>query len=550
MDRCPDCPCDCASFIVHFHGAWSVESAPSNVGGPWLDEVMTTKSARHDSPRRDRLNLRAFDRDSPHLAEINGAISSLEDVEAMARSVEVTRIATLARVARIVCDEAERQGCKGHVEESLAYRAARADVAAVLHLSERSVDRRLSYAVLLTQSYSATLQRLRVGQIDARHAQVITDAGGIIIPVGQAETPELVARRETYERKVLEIAVTTTPNRLQPIAKRLAEMYACEELDARYERAQRLRMVWVSEREDGMAELGAYLPAHEAKAIHSRLTQIAERVQKIETREFPETPEPGPLGAATPRRTRDEIRTDLFTDLLLHGCGSAGARGDADTRSNADGYSDVGTRSDAEACSDAGVPSAGDLVDVPRVRGIVQVITHEEHVSDAAIGVPGGNASGGASVRVPLPTLEGYGPIPISVARGIAGTALDWQRVRVDSTNGTVLSVDRYRPSEQMRRFLTARDAHCRFPGCRVPAHRCDIDHTIDAALGGRTSTDNLGMLCRGHHTLKHHTGWKVKQHPDGDYEWMSPTGRVHVDRPASRVRFMATEDSGSPPGQ
>jgi hypothetical protein len=38
------------------------------------------------------------------------------------------------------------------------------------------------------------------------------------------------------------------------------------------------------------------------------------------------------------------------------------------------------------------------------------------------------------------------------------------------------------------RRFLRARDQHCRFPGCRRPAIRSEIDHTVDAALGGPTA--------------------------------------------------------------
>jgi len=69
-----------------------------------------------------------------------------------------------------------------------------------------------------------------------------------------------------------------------------------------------------------------------------------------------------------------------------------------------------------------------------------------------------------------------------------------------------------------------------------VPVSRCDIDHTVDAALGGETSTANLAHLCRGHHTLKHHTDWRVAQDSGGGLLWTSPTGRVHVDRPPGAV--------------
>ncbi|MGK2879308.1 MAG: hypothetical protein ACSLE6_00455, partial [Mycobacterium sp.] len=34
-----------------------------------------------------------------------------------------------------------------------------------------------------------------------------------------------------------------------------------------------------------------------------------------------------------------------------------------------------------------------------------------------------------------------------------------------------------YRPSAALAAAIRARDLHCRFPNCTVPADRCDIDH-------------------------------------------------------------------------
>ncbi|WP_194765586.1 HNH endonuclease signature motif containing protein, partial [Microbacterium sp. UFMG61] len=95
-----------------------------------------------------------------------------------------------------------------------------------------------------------------------------------------------------------------------------------------------------------------------------------------------------------------------------------------------------------------------------------------------------------------------------------------------------------------MRRFLRARDQHCRFPGCRTPTHRCDIDHTHDHARGGKTRTDNLSHLCRRHHTLKHpdihdRHRWTAHQQPDGTITWTSPLGRTYTDPPPRRVMFV-----------
>lgn len=123
---------------------------------------------------------------------------------------------------------------------------------------------------------------------------------------------------------------------------------------------------------------------------------------------------------------------------------------------------------------------------------------------------------------------------------------------------GEVHSVDRYRPSEQMRRFLRVRDQRCRFLGCRRPATGCDLDHTIDAAKGGPTTTTNLAQLCRAHHTLKHHTlkhhaGWRVTQRRDGVLDWVSPTGRGYTDRPpgtrvtANRIRSEPAPEPQTP---
>jgi hypothetical protein len=83
-----------------------------------------------------------------------------------------------------------------------------------------------------------------------------------------------------------------------------------------------------------------------------------------------------------------------------------------------------------------------------------------------------------------------------------------------------------------LTRYLRVRDPHCRFPGCRMPTHRCDLDHGQDFALGGATDHKNLCALCRRHHTLKGETPWRVTHHPGGVIEWTSPGGLHYVDTP------------------
>jgi hypothetical protein len=140
---------------------------------------------------------------------------------------------------------------------------------------------------------------------------------------------------------------------------------------------------------------------------------------------------------------------------------------------------------------------------------------------------------------VEAPVLDRYGPIDLDTARHLAARAPGWDRVLTSPVSGNILAVDRYRPTQELRRFLRVRDETCRFPGCRMPARRCDIDHSHDHARGGRTSACNLAHLCRRHHVLKHAAEWTVEQCGDGVLRWTSPTGRIYIDRPAPVLRFV-----------
>jgi hypothetical protein len=105
-----------------------------------------------------------------------------------------------------------------------------------------------------------------------------------------------------------------------------------------------------------------------------------------------------------------------------------------------------------------------------------------------------------------------------------------------DPETGAALSMSRtsYRIPEPLRRWLRLRDEHCRFPMCRIRAGTCDLDHTHDWLSGGPTDHDNLAHLSRGHHTLKHHGGWRVKQTRAGTLEWTSYLGRQYETLPAA----------------
>ena len=92
----------------------------------------------------------------------------------------------------------------------------------------------------------------------------------------------------------------------------------------------------------------------------------------------------------------------------------------------------------------------------------------------------------------------------------------------------------RYRPSAALARDVVDRDRTCRFPGCRVPAARCDLDHVLpfddERPASCQTTPENLQALCRHHHRLKTHGRWTVSRDPlSGTTLWISRSGRVHL---------------------
>ncbi|GAA0484611.1 HNH endonuclease signature motif containing protein [Microbacterium aurantiacum] len=145
--------------------------------------------------------------------------------------------------------------------------------------------------------------------------------------------------------------------------------------------------------------------------------------------------------------------------------------------------------------------------------------------------------------------LVGSAPIDPATARALAGAVATWERLVVHPVSGQVLCTDSYRRTASMARLLRARDRHCRFPGCRRPAIRCELDHTLDYALGGPTDIRNLCHLCQRHHSMKQFTSWGVRQLGGGVLEWTSPTGRIYIDHPpAPLVRFMPSGGGAPPP--
>ncbi len=92
-------------------------------------------------------------------------------------------------------------------------------------------------------------------------------------------------------------------------------------------------------------------------------------------------------------------------------------------------------------------------------------------------------------------------------------------------------------PGAALRRWITVRDRTCSFPGCRVPAHRADADHSVEHAAGGETVDTNLGPSCRHDHRLRHEGGWTITQTQPGNFTWTSRLGHTYHRQPPPDFR-------------
>ncbi|HPZ34320.1 MAG TPA: DUF222 domain-containing protein [Microbacteriaceae bacterium] len=439
-------------------------------------------------------------------------------VEDGARYAEEAKI--LHEASQLAGEVAVRCGPNGRSSE-MAFRSIAAEFAAALRVSDRTVQRRMAAAEALVRDFPGTLAAVREGRVFRGHVGVIVDEG--------AHLPDAESRA-VYEDSVIPFAECEAPSRLRPFARMVAERLQPRSLKERHEGAAARRGVWVTELPDGMSELLAIIPTVVANGIMDRLNQFVEHTEAAGmnggTRRGSMSSPGGRDGAGAGTGAGDADRAPAGVRVAWHeGDGEGlGSEPLPDTRTKdqrrADAFGDLGLTGDPAAhLGPAGIGSIR-----ARVQLQVPVLSLLGH--------------GGAPA-----TLTGMAPVDADTARLLAGTAPGWDRVLTHPITGVVLAVDRYTPSVELKRTLRVRDQHCRFPGCRQSAHRTDLDHTIDFALGGQTREDNLAHLCRRHHTLKHATAWSVVQQPGGILEWTSPAGHRYPDIPTSSVMFRPDAD-------
>ncbi|WP_060915361.1 HNH endonuclease signature motif containing protein [Microbacterium oleivorans] len=400
-------------------------------------------------------------------------------VEKLITRAQIVQLQVLARAGALAEQQAAESSARVQAHD-MALRAIAAELGGVLRLTDRTVQRRITQARTIVEDYAASLKAWEAGMITRGHVDVIVDAG--------ADLPADV--RLAFEAVAIQRCRRDTPNRVRAEIEILALQMHPRSFTERHQDAAAHRAVRLIPGRDGMSDVVATLPTVIAEGIHDRLTRQARAI--IDTRS-----ERSNEVVDTDGRTADQVRADVFADLLLAG---------------------------KPALDDTRDTTAGPL---GAIRAHVQVV------------VP---AFALAGTDVPC-DLIGRTPIDAATARRLAGDTPSWERLVTDPITDTVLAVDTYRVPNPLRRHLQARDQHCRFPGCRLAAIQCEVDHTHDHALGGATQVGNLAHLCQRHHSMKQFTAWRVRQLKGGVLEWTSPLGRTYrEDAPTPAVAFTPAE--------
>jgi hypothetical protein len=353
----------------------------------------------------------------------------------------------------------------------LANRSFRAEIAAMLNITEKAAENLIGYSAVLVDAFPRTLDALAEGGISWQHATVIVDE-----LAGLAKES-----RESVETTALAEAPFTTPHKLGRIVRAARELAEPASIPERHEAARKFHGVELLDDRDGMGGLLVRLPSVTSHAAFDRLTRVAKGIG-------------GPLET----RTLTQRRADVLAHVML-------AEIDGEV------FGVVPDEIDDERF-------------VKWFRGIkpevvisVPVLTLLGQSEEPAT-LDGWVPIDPASAR----TLVGESKSFIRIlTHPETGVVLSVGRKR-------------YKTPKDMRRLLQIRDLICRFPGCMMAASRADVDHIVEWQDGGETKVSNLQHLCRGHHSLKGKTNWTVTASTEepGALIWTTPGGFSYITRP------------------
>ncbi len=455
--------------------------------------------------------------------DASATLDALEAVHAVRNAIEALEGLLLERARRqfvraeAVLDDADPmvRAAHGPRRRELAARAAVADAATALHLTEHQAQQRMMQAQALAARAPRTLAGAVAGTVPWANAGRVADAVG--------ELDEATAAR--LDQATATAAACQNSRRFAQTVRREARHLCPIPAEVAHAEAATKRAAWSSPARDGMAYLTLFAPAPAVHAIADRLDTVARTVR-----------------GDGDGRTLDQLRTDIACALLLDdgtldltavagptdtsAAQPAATHVSRPTTGPADGAAPEAPQSTASAAPFAARPAPFERTAFS-LAAMARSVRPRIYVTVPVLTLLG---------RADAPgMLDGTVPIDADTARELAGLATSFTRLLTHPETGRILSVgsEAYRPPADLRHFVTVRDTTCRFPGCCRPAARADADHTVAHADGGPTAAGNLAALCRRHHVLKHQACFTVRQTgDDGTLEWTTPTGRVHRTRP------------------
>jgi len=394
--------------------------------------------------------------------------------------------------------------------------AEREDISAALRMSGNSAQYKIDIARSLINTLPNTCSALATGEISPAHANVIARETAAAIREGLP-----TAAIERIEESAIAHAEFHTPAQVGNKVRTMLAQIAPKEFEEIVVRARETRKVSMYRESDGMATVVAILPAEDAQTVMSAIENFVIRANRRDEEARNHAAKAAIIRAAFTGRGPSTYKSAKRKS----GAGVSGA-----------GVSGEQIKMTSEEEAAFAHEYAPDLrtMDMKRADALSEIAGIA--VSLSADEAKSHRRSVSVNVTIDLPTLlglkenpgqlAGYGALPAQIMRALAGEG-KWRRFITDPNTGTLLDYgrDSYQPPQDLVDYLIARDRTCRFPGCRQSAARADIDHAEAWEDGGETSAANLGALCRRHHRMKTHGGWKLTSNEDGSCNWESPDG-------------------------
>ncbi|WP_417233562.1 DUF222 domain-containing protein [Arthrobacter sp.] len=488
----------------------------------------------------------------------------LKAAEALARFAEAEKY----RAAAMLHDEAQRaveprlEALEGRPGMQISLRTGRTvlfaatdsaamEIALVSGLSQGQAHRVLDQAETLVMDTPEVLESLALGRIGASHVQRILEHTAHLVPEPLPVPPANAddSTKEQWEREMARRAARTredrrdfgtdmlaaapgkSPAQLRVRGRQLLEKYYGFSYTKRSRTELRDRRITLEEANHGMTWFSGYLPTASCQAIFSKIDGMARLLKAdpdsaaavVEAAATAATGDAGVQLLEDPAevRTMDQLRADVFTDMMLNG-----PRGQGLETVNAEVFVAI------PATMLPGTPGGPTGTDDTGIDGpAVGPGTAAERLQRA-----GGVAIAELEPGAPVPSLLGAGSIDQESAAQLMTAAKTWWRLITDPLTGAILEFgqDRYRPTAAQRAALTFRDGGCTTPGCTGPARNCEVDHAEEWQDGGGTDIANVGLKCLRCHRLKSLGLIEVKQCAGGTTLVTSLFGTQRVGYPAA----------------